>query len=101
MKFFEKYLSPGACKCLPPRGGVGDQSNVGGGRVFLAGVSGDRSKQYVDHRNFIMTGTSVYQKVSNYILPRLFSSSPPFKIPSIMFVLSVITAKCVMLRCKV
>ena len=28
-------------------------------------------------------------------------SSPPFKIPSFMFVLRVITAKCVMLRCKV
>ena len=26
---------------------------------------------------------------------------PPFKIPSFMFVLRVITAKCVMLRCKV
>ena len=26
---------------------------------------------------------------------------PPFKIPSFMFVIRVITAKCVMLRCKV
>ena len=33
---------------------------------------------------------------------RLFSSfPPPFKIPSFMFLLRVITAKCVMLRCKV
>ena len=32
----------------------------------------------------------------------LFSSSPPpFKIPSFMYVSRVITAKCVMLRCKV
>ena len=37
--------------------------------------------------------------------PQLFyfnlSSFPPFKIPSFMFVLRVITAKRVMLRCKV
>ena len=32
---------------------------------------------------------------------RLFSSFPPFKLPSFIFVLRVITAKCVILRCKV
>ena len=37
-----------------------------------------------------------------YIFYGLFSSPPPlFKIPSFMFDLRVIAAKCVMLRCKV
>ena len=42
--------------------------------------------------------TNIINRLKN---KRLFSSSPFFKIPSFMFDLRVITAKCVMLRCIV
>ena len=49
----------------------------------------------------------IKHKIRFYFLNHLISKTgsfpvpPPFKIPSFMFVLRVITAKCVMLRCKV
>ena len=72
MRFFEKYLSPGACKCLPPRGGVGGQcppvsGGGGGGGGFLLGMGSEKPRPFVNHRNFIMTGTSVYQNVCFFL----------------------------------
>ena len=57
--------------------------------------------KYLCHQNFAGGGKGI-EPVFVSLNPKLGSFPvPPFKIPSFMFVLRVITAKCVMLRCKV
>ena len=68
-------------------GGGGGRSGGGGGGAFRGGLKWESKGANVGGGG---GGGSL----------RLFSSSPFFKIPSFTYVLRVITAKCVMLRCK-